>query len=329
MTTGALTTELVADPGPERAEPVVTRPAKRDKRRSPEDSPDRGIVSPNDWRRPRIKWTWRISHGILLVLLIIVGLGPLLWLAKSAITPTVDTLQNPMAIFPHGVDWSTLSLAWNKVGIGVQFMNTLWIAIGSWFLQLLVATTGGFALAILRPKYGKIINALVLGTLFVPAVVLLVPLYLTILHPPLVNQSLINTYWAVWLPAGANAFNILLVTRFFNNLPREIFEAAKTDGAGPFRLFWSVVLPMSKPILGVISVFAIINAWKDYLWPFLVLRDPGVQPLSVRLPSLQQAIQLDVYLAALAISTLIPVVLFIIFQGMFLRSAGLGGAVKG
>jgi multiple sugar transport system permease protein len=86
---------------------------------------------------------------------------------------------------------------------------------------------------------------------------------------------------------------------------------------------------MSKPILGVISVFAIINAWKDYLWPFLVLRDPGVQPLSVRLPSLQQAIQLDVYLAALAISTLIPVVLFLIFQGMFLRSAGLGGAVKG
>jgi multiple sugar transport system permease protein len=76
-------------------------------------------------------------------------------------------------------------------------------------------------------------------------------------------------------------------------------------------------------------VFAIINAWKDYLWPLLVLRDPGVQPLSVRLPTLQQAIQLDVYLAALAISTLIPVVLFLIFQGMFLRSAGLGGAVKG
>jgi multiple sugar transport system permease protein len=149
------------------------------------------------------------------------------------------------------------------------------------------------------------------------------------LNPPLVNHSLINTYWAVWLPAGANAFNILLVTRFFNNLPREVFEAAKTDGAGPFRLFWSIVLPMSKPILGVISVFAIINAWKDYLWPMLVLQQPSVQPLSVRLPALQQAIPLDVYLAALAISTLIPVALFLIFQGMFLRSAGLGGAVKG
>jgi multiple sugar transport system permease protein len=329
LTTGAVTTKLVADPEPEWAPPAVRRRAKRVKNRNPEDAADRGIISTNDWQRPGIKWGWRITHIVLLVLLIVVGLGPLLWLAKSAITPTQDTLQNPMAIFPHGVDWSTLATAWTTVGIGVQFMNTMWIAIGSWFLQLLVATTGGFGLAILRPKYAKVINGLVLGTLFVPAVVLLVPLYLTILNPPLVNHSLINTYWAVWLPAGANAFNILLVTRFFNNLPREVFEAARTDGAGPFRLFWSIVLPMSKPILGVISVFAIINAWKDYLWPMLVLRDPSVQPLSVRLPSLQQAIQLDVYLAALAISTLIPVALFLIFQGMFLRSAGLGGAVKG
>ncbi|MCU1583026.1 MAG: ABC-type sugar transport system, permease component, partial [Microbacteriaceae bacterium] len=316
-------------PEPDRALPAVRRKEKRAKDRNPEDSQDRGIVSTNDWQRPHIKWTWRIVHAVLLVLLIIVGLGPLLWLAKSAITPTQDTLQNPMAIFPNGVTWSTLVTAWTTVGIGVQFMNTMWIALGSWVLQLLVATTGGFALAVLRPKYGKVINGLVLGTLFVPAVVLLVPLYLTILNPPLVNHSLINTYWAVWLPAGANAFNILLVTRFFNNLPREVFEAAKTDGAGPFRLFWSIVLPMSKPILGVISVFAIINAWKDYLWPMLVLQQPSVQPLSVRLPALQQAIPLDVYLAALAISTLIPVALFLIFQGMFLRSAGLGGAVKG
>jgi multiple sugar transport system permease protein len=329
LTTGAATTKLVADPEPDRAVPAVRRKEKRAKDRNPEDSQDRGIVSTNDWQRPHIKWTWRIVHAVLLVLLIIVGLGPLLWLAKSAITPTQDTLQNPMAIFPNGVTWSTLVTAWTTVGIGVQFMNTMWIALGSWVLQLLVATTGGFALAVLRPKYGKVINGLVLGTLFVPAVVLLVPLYLTILNPPLVNHSLINTYWAVWLPAGANAFNILLVTRFFNNLPREVFEAAKTDGAGPFRLFWSVVLPMSKPILGVISVFAIINAWKDYLWPMLVLQQPSVQPLSVRLPALQQAIPLDVYLAALAISTLIPVALFLIFQGMFLRSAGLGGAVKG
>ena len=128
---------------------------------------------------------------------------------------------------------------------------------------------------------------------------------------------------------AANAFNILLVKRFFDNLPREIFEAAKTDGAGPFRLFWSVVLPMSKPILGVVSVFAIIAAWKDYLWPMLVLPNPAVQPLSVRLPAVQASTELDVFLAALAIATLIPIAMFLLFQSVFLRSAGLGGAVKG
>ncbi|QJA00693.1 carbohydrate ABC transporter permease [Leifsonia sp. PS1209] len=287
------------------------------------------MLSPSDWRKPGIRWGTRITHLVLLLLLIVVGLGPLLWLAKSAITPTQDTLRTPMALFPNGVDWANISTAWSTVHIDVQFMNTIWVALGSWVMQIVVATTAGYALSVLRPKYGKVLYGLILGTLFVPSVVLLVPLYLTILNPPLLGQSLINTFWAVWLPAGASAFNVVLIKRFFDNLPREVFEAARTDGAGPFRLFWSIVLPMSKPILGVVSVFAIIAAWKDYLWPLLVLRDPAIQPLSVRLPTLQAAIQLDVYLAALAISTLIPIVLFLVFQGLFLRSAGLGGAVKG
>ena len=131
------------------------------------------------------------------------------------------------------------------------------------------------------------------------------------------------------LPAGASAVNIVLITRFFSSLPREIFEAAKVDGAGPFRLFWSVVLPMSKPILGVVSVFAVIATWKDYLWPLLVLRDPNLQPLSVRLPTLQPTTELDIFIAALTIATIIPIALFLVFQRMFLNGAGMSGAIKG
>ncbi|MCU1476119.1 MAG: ABC-type sugar transport system, permease component [Subtercola sp.] len=262
-------------------------------------------------------------------MLVVFGLGPILWLAKAAITPTQDTLRTPMAIFPNGVAWDNLVQAWTTIHLDVQFMNTIWVALGSWIVQIIVATTAGYALSVLKPAYGRVLNGLVLGTLFVPAVVLLVPLYLTILDVPFIGISLQNTFWAVWLPAGANAFNILLVKRFFDNLPAEIFEAARTDGAGPFRLFWAIVLPLSRPILGVVSVFAIIAAWKDYLWPKLVLSLPEVQPLSVRLPQLQQTIDLGVYLAALAISTIIPIILFVFFQNLFLRSAGLGGAVKG
>src|SRR5690606_8010005 len=133
-------------------------------------------------------------------------------------------------------------------------VNTVVIAAGAWASRGRVAATGGYVLSVLRPRCAKALRWMVLATLFVPAVVLLVPLYLTILNPPLLGTSLLNTFWAVWLPAGANAFNVLLVKRFFDSLPREVFEAARTDGAGPWRLFFSIVLPMSKPILGVISV---------------------------------------------------------------------------
>ncbi|WP_026925427.1 carbohydrate ABC transporter permease [Glycomyces arizonensis] len=290
---------------------------------------DRGVIAPTDWKRTRVRWTARTAHAVLLAALVAIGLGPMLWLAKSAVTPTQDTLREPLALWPNGIDLANLSEAWTRVEIDQYFFNTVALAAGAWAVQLLVAATGGYALAVLRPRYGKVLSGVVLATLFVPAVVLLVPLYLTVLDPPLLGTSLLNTFWAVWLPAGANAFNVLLMQRFFSSLPKEVFEAARVDGAGPYRLFWSIVLPMSKPIIGVVSVFAVIASWKDFLWPMLVLPDPDLQPLSVRLPALQRFVELDVFLAALAISTLIPVVLFLAFQRMFLSSAGLGGAIKG
>jgi multiple sugar transport system permease protein len=287
------------------------------------------LIGPDEWRRRRIRWGVGGAQVLLLVGLIVIGLGPLIWLAKSAITPTNDTITYPMALFPHGTAWSNLREAWSNVQVGKYFWNTVVLAIGSWFVQVFVATTAGFALSVLRPKYAKVITALLLTTLFVPAVVLLVPLYVEIVHPPLIHHSFIDSYWAVWLPAGASAFNVVLVTRFFDNLPREIFEAARIDGAGPFRLFWAVVLPMSKPILGVVSVFAVLASWKDFLWPLLVLTNPDEQPLSVRLPQIQSQTSLGVFLAALFIASLVPIIGFLIFQRSFLRGTGLGGAIKG
>ncbi|WP_292851774.1 carbohydrate ABC transporter permease [Microbacterium sp.] len=308
---------------------VVAPRRRRRRRASDAEAPDRGILSRADWRRPHVRILGAVLNVLLGIALVAAGLLPLLWLLKSAVTPTQETLTQPLAFFPTDWAWSNIERAWNDVHIGSFFFNTIAMAAGSWAVQLLVATTGGFALAVLRPKYGKIISGLVLATLFIPAVVLLVPLYLTILHPPLIGHSLINTFWAVWLPAGASAFNVLLVMRFFESLPREIFEAARTDGAGTFRLFWSIVLPMSRPILGVVSILAINAAWADFLWPNLVLTDISIQPLSVRLPQIASSTDLGVYLAALTIATLIPVVIFLVFQRAFLNSGGIGGAVKG
>jgi len=290
---------------------------------------DRGIVSAADWRRSRVRMAMRILQGATLLFLLIVGLGPLLWMVKSSITPTQDTLRMPMGLWPHGFDLGQLATAWSRTHIDRYLLNTIWIAAGSWLVQIVVATTAGYALSVLKPRFHRVLSGLVLATLFVPALVLLVPLYLTVVDMPIVHFRMIDTFWAVWLPAGASAFNVVVIKRFFDNLPREIFDAARVDGAGPFQLFWRIVLPMSRPIIGVVSVFAVIATWKDYLWPLLVLRKPDLQPLSVRLPTLQPTTDLGVFIAALAISSLIPIALFLLFQRLFLRGPGLSGALKG
>ena len=299
---------------------------KRDER--PQETPQ-GIVSSTDWKRPSVKYGLKTAHAILLVLLVVLGLGPILWLAKAAVTPTQDTLVHPMSLFPHGFAWSNLSDAWSQVDIGLYLWNTIVIAFGSVICQIVIASTGAYALSVLQPKWGKLIMAALLTTLFVPTVVLLVPLYIEIVRPPLIGGTYVDNYWAIWLPEAAAAFNVLIMKRFFDRIPREILEAARIDGAGPFRLFVSVVLPMSKPILGVVSIFAVLASWKDFLWPLLVLTDASKQPLSVRLPTIQGQTELGVFLAAMLIACLVPIIGFLFLQRWFLNGTGLSGALKG
>ncbi|MGD0981718.1 MAG: carbohydrate ABC transporter permease [Solirubrobacteraceae bacterium] len=290
-----------------------------------------GLVLDDDWHRSSVKWGLGGAQMLLLILLLIVGLGPILWLFKSAITTTQDTIVSPMSLFPHGIAWSNLTDAWNNIDVGLYLKNTVVVAIGSWISAIFIATTGAYALSVLQPRFGKVIMAALLTTLFVPAVVLLVPLYVEVVDPPFIHHSFAGNYFAIWLPESASAFNVVLMKRFFDNLPREIFEAARIDGCGPFRLFFSIVLPMSRPILGVVSIFAILASFKDYLWPLLVLGDTNanLQTVAVRLPQIAAFTPLGDFLAALALSALVPIVGFLIFQRGFLRGTGLSGALKG
>ncbi|QOR71802.1 carbohydrate ABC transporter permease [Ruania alkalisoli] len=306
-----------------------TRRQLRRKESKQDRASERTILSVNDRRDPRVRTVILILNVVVIAGLLISAAGPLLWLLKSAISTSQDILAAPLQWWPSGVQWHNLADAWIRVEISRYLGNTVLVAAGSWFFGILVATTGGYALAILRPRYGPIISAAVLATLFIPAVISLVPLYLTILDLPVLGVNLLNTFWAVWLPSAANAFNVLLAQRFFTSLPRELFEAARIDGAGHLRVFVAIVLPLSKPILGVLSLLTVITAWKDFLWPLLALPDPTKQPLSVALPRLQETAETSLMMAGMFISVIVPVGLFLVFQKQFLRGAGQAGALKG
>ncbi|PZG01926.1 carbohydrate ABC transporter permease [Micromonospora deserti] len=307
---------------------AATEPAssatRRQRRRRPQDA-GRGLISHADRNRPRVRWTLRVVQAVFLVGAVIVGLGPLLWTAKGAISPTQEMLQDPLRLWPSAPQWGTLASAWAELRVGHYLLNTVVLVAGSWLVQLTVATTGAFALSVLRPRYGRFVYAAVLATLFIPGTVSLVALYLTVLDLPVTGGSIANTPWAVWLPAGAHAFNVLIMKQFFDALPHELFEAAQVDGAGPVRLFWRIVMPMSRPILAVVSLLAIMSAWKEFLWPMIAIADTERQPLAVALPRLAEVAEQNQVIAGMFIATVPPLLLFLVFQRHIVRGIGFTG----
>lgn len=302
-------------------------------RRRPADAPEplaRTNISDADRSRPSVRISLTIGHVLVLAALIVAGLGPILWLALAAISPTQDLIRGPFSFFSSGVvQWENLGIAWERGRIGHYLTNTAILAAGSVVTTLLVSTTAAFVITVLRPRWGKLLSGAILATLFIPGIVSLVPLYLTVRELPILGFSLIDTWWAVWLPAGATAFNVLIIARFLEAIPADLYEAARIDGAGPLRILWSIVLPLARPILGVVGLLTVVASWKDYLWPLLVLPTPDNQPVSVALPRLADQTELSVQMAALFLSLIIPVALFLIFQRQFLRGASMAGGVKG
>ncbi|SEB09962.1 carbohydrate ABC transporter permease [Leifsonia sp. 21MFCrub1.1] len=311
------------------AKPASGGAARSRRVRRQSDTEDRSILSELDRRRRGMRVGVAVLGGLVIVALIIVCAGPLAWLFKAATSTTAETLSSPFSLWPTGIHWDAFAQVWTRVDFGRYFWNTLALMAGSLFFGVLVAATGGYGLAVLKPRYAKPVFAAVLATLFIPGVISLVPLYLTVIDVPLVHVSLLGTLWAVWLPSSANAVNVLLMQRFFANIPGEIFEAARIDGAGAFRIFVSIVVPMSRPIFGVVSLLTLVASYKEFLWPLLVLPNPQDQPIAVALPRLEGSIDLAQLMAALFISVIIPVILFLIFQRQFLRAAGNAGALKG
>ncbi len=166
------------------------------------------------------------------------------------------------------------------------------------------------------------------ATLMIPPMVVLLPAYLTVKDLPIFGWNLLNTPWAIWLPAVANGFFIFLLKRFFDSIPRELLEAAQIDGASPLRILWSIVLPVSRPILGVVSILSVVNVWKDFVWPLLVLPDTEKMPISVGIASLSAQMPQNVLIASLVIASVPAIIVFFVFQRSIM--AGLtAGSLKG
>ncbi|MFF8585206.1 carbohydrate ABC transporter permease [Streptomyces althioticus] len=283
----------------------------------------RTLVSPAVLARPRGRAVyWTVFTGVVL-LFTLAFLFPVYWMVTGAMKSPDEVARTPPTLVPE--NWSTAGYAdaWELMQLPTHLWNTVVQAAGAWIFQLVFCTAAAYALSRLRPAFGALILGGILATLMVPAQALVVPKYLTVADLGLLNDPL-----AIWLPAVANAFNLYLLKRFFDQLPRDVLEAAEIDGAGKLRTLWSIVLPMSRPVLGVVSIFALVAVWQDFLWPLMVFSDTDKQPISVALVQLSQNIQLTVLIAAMVIASIPMVALFLVFQRHIIAGIS-AGSTKG
>ena len=295
-------------------------------RRRSYDANERSLISPLELRRPGGQALYWLVFGLLLALTIST-IFPLYWMFSGALKSTPEMFRMPPTLVPNDPQWSNYPQAWSRLRYNLYFRNTLLLALGSWFFQILVSTTAAFSLSKLKPAFGSAILFLFLSTLMVPPAAYLIPQYLTVVNVPLLNIRLIDTWWAIWLPGAVSAFNIFVLKNFFDEIPADLTDAARIDGANAWQLFARIVLPLSKPALAVVSIFSVIGAWKDFFWPFLVLTNANIQPIMVALYRLANRSQepLNLVVAALAIASVPPIVLFLIFQRQILRGITLTG----
>jgi multiple sugar transport system permease protein len=296
------------------------------------ESWDRGILSKLEARTPAGRRMYALFFALLLVLALTV-LFPFLFAFTAGLKSSTEIYKGGLQIFPASPIWTNYLDAWNKYSLLGQFKNSFIIVSGGLVCQLTVSTLAAYSLARLKPIGGRIVMAGFLVTLMIPSIAYIVPLYTTLVNLPILNVSLLNNYLGLWLPYSVNAFGILLLKTFFESIPGDLFDAAKVDGASPLRTFWSITLPLSRPILIVLVIVGFIGLWKDFLLPYLVITMPEIQPVTVRLwymlngnPSFQPPLNLQ--MAGSFLALLPPLLIAIFLQRYLQRGLSLGG-VKG
>ncbi|MEU7200873.1 carbohydrate ABC transporter permease [Streptomyces sp. NPDC045470] len=285
----------------------------------------RTLVRPAVLRTRKGKLVYWSVLAVALALFTVAFLVPLYWAVTGAMKTSAELAQNPPTYVPAEWHPENYGRAWREMDLTRYFLNTVLLAGGAWLVQLAVQVPAAYALSKLRPRFGNVVLGLMLVTLMMPATALLVPVYLTVVDVPLFHRNLIDSPSAVWLPAAANAFSIYLLKNFFDRVPDELLDAARIDGAGPLGTMWRIVLPLSRPILAVVSILSVVAAWKDFLWPLLVLPDPAKQPLSVFLQRVAQDTPLNSLVAGLVLASLPLIALFLAFQRQIVAGLGAGG----
>jgi multiple sugar transport system permease protein len=271
---------------------------------------------------PRVA-SWILNS--LLALLALLALAPLLWMLSVSFMQTGEASHFPPPLLPAAPTLHNYVELFSRAGMGRYFANSVLVASATTLIAVFLNTLAGYAFAKLKFRGREAAFRTLLAALVIPGQVAMMPLFLML--KPL---HLVNTYMGAIVPGMAGIFGIFLVRQYAKSLPDELLEAARMDGAGEWRIFFSIVLPALRPILVTLAIFSFLGAWNDFMWPLIVLSDQDLQTLPVALASLsREHVQDNELMMAGAVVTVVPVLLlFLVLQRHYMRGL-LMGSVKG
>jgi multiple sugar transport system permease protein len=264
------------------------------------DNTNRSIMSNSEWRSPMGRLIAFLYFFILLIVSILV-IFPFIFSFTAGLHNSIDVVKPGIHLWPAKPLWGNYLDAWQRFAMSRLFLNTIIAAGGGVIAQLTVSSLAAYSLSRLNPIGRNFIRALLLITMAVPGIVYLVPRYVV-----MADLDLLNNYLGLWIPYAASSFMILVLNNSFDQIPRDLYEAAEMDGASEIRMFFNITLPLSYSVMLVLGLFAFIGFWGDFLWPFLILRESGLQTISVRLYTLTRGFPLNLYMAASFIAMIPP-----------------------
>jgi multiple sugar transport system permease protein len=259
-----------------------------------------------------------------LVLAALLTAAPLLWMLSASFMHPGEATSLPPRFVPAHPTWEHYATLFARLNLGRAVANTFFLAASITAISLLCNSMAGYAFAKLRFRGRSRLFALLLATLVVPPQVGMLPLFLEIRH-----LGLVNSFGGVIVAAIATVFGIFLVRQFALSIPGELLDAARVDGASELRIYWSVVLPLLRPILVTLGAYTFLSAWNDFMWPLVVLTDESKHTLPVALANLSgEHVQDTELMMAGAVVTVLPgLLLFLAVQRYYVQGI-LMGSVK-
>ncbi|MBT2593941.1 carbohydrate ABC transporter permease [Arthrobacter sp. ISL-72] len=273
-------------------------------------------------RRPKTPLS-RALATVVVSVLAVAWLVPFAWATVTALKSETDAASTPISWIPaSGFTFDAFAKVLQSGNIPTWTLNSLFTSAAITAITLVISASVAYAISRIDFRGKRMLMGVIVASIIIPPPVLIIPLF-----QQMQSLNLIDTYWALILPQVIHSPMVFVLKKFFDQIPRELEEAALMDGAGRLRIFTTIVLPLSRPILAAVAIFVFIGAWNNFLWPFIATNESSLLTLPVGLQTIKSAygIQYAQNMASALLAALPLIVVFLFFQRQIIRGVATTG----